>query len=134
MSALIINSVPVECINQAAIAYHIPATVLVAVLETENGLAGEANPNTNGTYDYGPMQINTVWVEKLQKYGVTRQQIQYNACVNIAVGAWILSQTIANTGSRWLGIGNYHSYTASLNEQYQLKVKSEYRYFMKYLT
>lgn len=134
MSVLIINSVPVECINQAAIEYHIPATVIIAVLETENGRAGEANPNANGTADYGPMQINTVWLEKLHAYGVTRPQIQYDPCVNVAVGAWILSQAVANSGNRWIGVGNYHSCTAALNEQYRLKVKSEYRYLMQHLT
>ena len=64
MSVLFIHGVPIECINTAAIQYYVPAKIIISVLTIENGRVGEANPNQNGTYDYGPMQINTIWLEQ----------------------------------------------------------------------
>ena len=51
ISALEIHGVPVECINQAAIAYHVPATLILSVLAVEGGAVGLASANKNGTVD-----------------------------------------------------------------------------------
>ncbi len=64
ISALQVHDVPIECINQAAITYHVPATLILSVLAIENGTAGLASLNKNGTIDYGPMQINSIWCIK----------------------------------------------------------------------
>lgn len=133
-STLVIHDVPIECINQAAVAYHIPAALLLSVLGVEGGYAGTASPNRNGTFDYGPMQINTIWLSKIKPYGYTREDIQYNPCKNVMVGAWILSQNIADSTDLWRGIGGYHSYTTSLNEDYQHKVWKVYQLLASYLS
>lgn len=133
MSALLINGVPIECINQAATAYYVPATLVIAVLTTEGGKIGDANPNINGTLDYGPMQINSIWLRKIQAYGYTKEMVQYDPCVNVAVGAWILSQAIADGGNLWEGVGDYHSHTFDKNQNYQYKVKEYYLYLTNYL-
>jgi hypothetical protein len=65
VSALIIHGVPIECINQAAVTFYVPATVILSVLAVENGTVGMAKRNTNGTYDFGPMQINSIWLNKI---------------------------------------------------------------------
>jgi hypothetical protein len=84
--------------------------------------------NTNGTYDIGPMQINSTWLPKLEKYNITQQDIQFNACANITVGAWILSKKIANRDDILVGIGDYHSHTRGLNKIYSnLIVKNLYK-------
>ena len=134
MSALLVNGVPIECINQAALEYYVPATLIISVLTTENGKVGLASLNQNGTYDYGPMQINTIWIKEVKKYGYTREAIQYDPCVNVAVGTWILSQAIANGGNLWQGVGNYHSHTFDKNITYQAKVKEFYQYLNDYLS
>ncbi len=132
-SALLIHGVPVECINQAAVTYYVPAQVIISVLNVEGGKVGMASPNTNGTYDYGPMQINTIWISKVAAYGYTQQQIQYDPCINVMVGTWILSNKIAETlaqssgGGYWQGVAGYHSRTPSLNESYQNKVLTNYK-------
>ncbi len=107
---------------------YVPATLIIAVLSTEGGKNGDAIPNTNGTFDYGPMQINSIWLKKIAKYGYTKEMIQYNPCINVSVGAWILGQAIADGGSLWNGIGNYHSHTLYQNITYQYKVKEYYLY------
>ena len=138
-SALLIHGVPVECINQAAITYYVPAQVIVSVLNVEGGTVGMAKPNTNGTYDYGPMQINSIWLPKIAPYGYTREQIQYDPCINVMVGAWILSNKIAETladaeGGYWQGVAGYHSRTPNLNERYQSKVLTNYKLLSEVLS
>ena len=134
ISALEIHGVPVECINQAAIAYHVPATLILSVLAVEGGAVGLASANKNGTVDYGPMHINSIWLSKIRLYGYTQHQLQYDPCVNVKVGAWILSQNIANAATTWRGVGSYHSHTAILNQQYQTKVSEVYQLLANYLS
>ena len=131
--SLTINDVPIECINQAAITYHVPATMIITILKTEGGKNGEANKNKDGSYDYGSMQINSCWLEKIGSYGYTRQDIQYKPCVNVAVGAWILAQSIASGKNIWHGVGNYHSHTPVFNQVYSEKVKNHYFHYVSYL-
>ncbi len=138
-SALLIHGVPVECINQAAVTYYVPAQVIISVLNTEGGEVGMAKPNKNGTYDYGPMQINTIWLAKIVPYGYTQQQIQYDPCVNVMVGTWILSSKIAETLAEsnqgyWEGVAGYHSRTPHLNEHYQNKVLTNYKVLSEILS
>ncbi len=70
-SALLIHGVPIECINQAAVTYYVPAKVIISVIATEGGNVGLARQNKNGTYDYGPMQVNSSWLATMKKYGYT---------------------------------------------------------------
>lgn len=135
ISALEIHGVPIECINQAATTYHVPATLILAVLAVENGANGSASPNRNGTFDFGPMQINSIWLSQIRLYGYTQHQLQYDPCVNVKVGTWILSQQIAtDASSLWRGVGSYHSHSARLNRDYQIKVFEVYRLLANYLS
>jgi hypothetical protein len=134
INALEIQDVPIACINEAAIIYHIPATLIISVLAIEGGHAGLEKANQNGSFDYGPMQINSVWLSKLQKYGYTQWQVQYDPCVNVMAGAWILSQSIANASATWRGIGDYHSKTPRPNFYYQKKVSEVYYLLSHYLS
>lgn len=138
-SALIIHGVPVECINQAAVTYFVPAKVIISVLAVEDGKVGMASPNSNGTFDYGPMQINSIWLPKIAAYGYTREQIQYDPCINVMVGTWILSNKIAATvananGDYWRGVAGYHSLTPTLNANYQSKVLNNYQLLSQVLS
>src|SRR6185312_5860169 len=99
----------------------------------EGGRLGSASHNKNGSYDYGPMQINSIWLPKLAAYGYTQHHLQYDACANVMAGTWILSQNIANARNLWHGIGGYHSYTPHLNQGYQKKVADVYHLLQRYL-
>jgi hypothetical protein len=52
MSAMF-HAVPMDCINQAVVAYAVPASLVMAIIYVEGGSNGKRNYNTNGTYDYG---------------------------------------------------------------------------------
>src|SRR5215217_5596600 len=127
MSPLFINDVPIACINHAAMTYYVPATLIISLLRTEGGRNGMAKLNKNGSYDYGPMQINSIWLTKIKPYGYTLKDLQYDPCKNVEVGAWILSQSIANAVQFSTGVGDYHSHTWKYNQQYLAKVTKHYR-------
>ena len=114
-----INDVAVDCINSAAIAYHVPVEIILSVMKQEGGKNAQAVRNKNGTIDYGVLQINSVWLPKIAAYGYTKEDIQYNACKNILAGVWILSKSIANGKNVWSGIGNFHSHTPDHNRDYR---------------
>ena len=70
------------------------------------------------------MQINTCHLEKLAKYGITKTDLQYDPCINVAAGTWLLALSIADGRDLWHGTGNYHSHTEKHNQRYRQKVKS----------
>lgn len=133
-SALLINGVPVECINQAAITYRVPAVLIVSVLLTEGGKPGSMIANKNGTFDYGPMQINTLWLDKVKPYGFSEHDIRYDPCINVWVGTWILGQRIADATDVWYGVGSYNSYSLPQNYRYKNKVSGVYARLHRYLS
>ncbi len=122
---MIFHGVPLECINHAAIMYHVPASVIVSVIQTENGKNGDAIQNKNGTVDLGVMQVNSSWIPSLQKKGIKKIDVQFDSCINVQVGTWILAQGISNSDG-WQGVANYHSSTLKFNQIYRAKVKNIY--------
>ena len=126
MVPLFISDVPLECINSAALEFHIPAKLIISVLNVEHGKSGQRSMNKNGTYDLGPMQINSSWWPELYQYNISPNQVLYDPCININVGVWILSKKIANGHDLLVGIGNYNSTSLQYNLRYLQNVKSKY--------
>jgi hypothetical protein len=116
------------CLMLAAQTYSVPPAVLVGIMNVEGGRVGqEVGPNDNGTYDLGPMQINSSWLPQLSRYwnvdqGTARRWVRDNGCVNVHVSAWILRQGIDRAGHLYGGIARYHSATPSLGQGYARKV------------
>ena len=123
MLPVVINDVPVDCINHAAIVYHVPAKIILSIMKAEGGRNGMANKNKNGSIDYGVMQVNSTWLNKIGDYGFTAKDLQFDACKNVEVGAWIISQSLAEGETAWAGVGNYHSHTLKLNQRYSTTIK-----------
>ncbi|MDD4615514.1 MAG: lytic transglycosylase domain-containing protein [Alphaproteobacteria bacterium] len=116
------------CIILAANTYKVPPAVMIGIMHVEGGRVGqEAGPNFNGTYDLGPMQVNTRWIPTLQRVwrvdaSTARSWVRDNGCVNVHVAAWILRQKLDGTGSLWGAIAAYHSLTPSKGIPYANKV------------
>jgi hypothetical protein len=116
------------CVLLAANTYHVPAAVMIGIMNVEGGHIGqEVGPNRNGTYDLGPMQVNTRWLPALQKTwnvssSTARSWVRDNGCVNVHVAAWILRQKMNDTGSLVGGIAAYHSATPKHGIPYANKV------------
>ena len=115
------------CLMAAASTYQVPPAVLLGIMHVEGGRVGQAVGNTNGSYDLGPMQINTVhlpevagaWrISKSQAYNM----IKNDGCVNVHVAAWILRKGINSSNNLTLGIAYYHSRTPKFGYVYARKV------------
>ena len=123
------SKVLAACLIMAAQTYNVPPAVLVGIYNVEGGRVGQQVKNDNGTYDLGPMQINTLWLPELSEYwGVShstaKQWVRDDACTNMGVSAWILRQHLNETGSLSRAIAQYHSRTPHLGSKYRNKVVS----------
>lgn len=117
------------CLMLASQTYKVPPAVMVGIMQVEGGRIGqEVGPNINGSYDLGPMQINTGWLPTLARYWkvdtpTARRWIRDNGCVNMHVAAWILRQQLETTDGHLYGaIARYHSATPSLGHPYAERV------------
>lgn len=112
----------------AAQNYSLPPAVLVGILHVEGGKVGQqVGPNRNGSYDLGPMQINTLWVPVLAKewhvsYSTAKRWIRDDPCTNVNVAAWILRKNLDETKSLSRAISYYNSRTPHIGYRYKKKV------------
>ena len=117
-----------ECLDVEAKRQSLEPWRIAAVMKTENGRVGTFSLNTDGSYDMGPMQINTIHLEELSRMyrlptSTLAQLIAYDGCFNIAVGAYMLRQRTNEVGGDfWYGIGRYHSKTPDKSAKYILRV------------
>lgn len=110
------------CWTQAAAYHNVDVWLLYSIASVESSFNPAAvNKNTNGSFDLGMMQINTIWLKKLSSFGIQPVQL-LDGCTSIYVGAWILSQTIKQYGYNWRGIGAYNSGKPHLAYKYAQKV------------
>ena len=116
------------CVLMASNTYQVPPAIMIGIMHVEGGRVGQAaGPNTNGTYDLGPMQVNTRWVPELAKLWKVNERTAHvwlrdDGCVNVHVAAWILRKKITQTGSYFRGIAYYHSATPGEGTRYAAKV------------
>jgi hypothetical protein len=117
------SDVPLHCINEAAIESHIPAKLIISILQTEQGKVGQIVKNKNGSYDIGPAQINSSWLPELKAYGISQTALQFDPCINVKVGAWIAAKAISSENDLLTGIGDYNSHTKKYNQSYSQQIR-----------
>jgi len=116
-ACLLASSTPAlaDCLDDAAQFHHVNVVLVRAIAQQESGMRANAiNVNTDGTEDIGLMQINSSWLPKLRRYGITRAAL-FDACVNGYVGTWILASNIRQFGPTWKAVGAYNA--VSTNRQ-----------------
>ncbi|SOE87983.1 Transglycosylase SLT domain-containing protein [Caballeronia arationis] len=114
-----------DCFDAAAKVHHVSPTVLRAIAKVESGNDPRAvNRNRNGTVDLGMMQINSIHLRELKKYGVKRKDLM-NECKNIYTGAWLLRRKMDAHGNNWKAVGAYHSETPKFRRQYAKLVEKQ---------
>lgn len=99
--------------------YNVPLKILraIAQVETKMGTTRLLHRNSNGTYDFGPLQINTVnWQTTCKHLNVATLQ------GNTDCGALILSQhkRAASYDAQWWA--RYNSKTPSVKAKYAQRV------------
>lgn len=118
------------CVTAAARAYEgVSPLMLKTVIAVEGGQVGTVRKNTDGSFDLGIMQINTINLKDIAKnLGFSARDLLLDGCKNIKSGAWLLSRHLKDTdGSYWLAMGNYHSKTPPLRLKYLRKIADAYR-------
>jgi hypothetical protein len=107
---------------------HLPPRVLPSIQAVEGGAPGVVHRNTDGSEDLGVMQINTLWLPALATYfglpvETVRVRLLAVPCVNIAAAGAVLRLYLNEAkGDLMTAIGDYHSHTKKLNQQYQMQV------------
>ncbi|ODV41556.1 lytic transglycosylase [Cupriavidus sp. UYMMa02A] len=105
-----------NCLNDAATFHRVDPVLLQSIAQHESGMKADAlNVNKDGSQDIGLMQINSIHLRRLARYGITRDQL-FDPCVNAYVGAWILRENIDRLGPTWKAVGAYNA--ASPDKQY----------------
>lgn len=110
------------CIASAASRYAVPVDLVRAVIRTEGGKTGAISGNKNGSYDMGLMQVNSIHLPEMKRYGITRDYLINNECINIHIGTFILHRALSESQDFWRGVGAYNSKTPVHNERYRKKV------------
>lgn len=111
------------CFDEASDAYGVSAVVLWAIAKGESGFRTDAiNRNTDGSYDFGVMQINSSWRKQL---GEKLWNSLGDPCTNIKVGAWIYSDCVRRYGNTWEAIGCYNAKNPHKRVRYARKVYKE---------
>lgn len=116
-----------QCLEAEAQKQQVSVLLAASIMKTENGKVGLQRANRNGSYDLGPMQINTVHLQDLGRLtgmpqGRVADYLKFDVCANIATGLWLLRRSINQSGDVWKGVAWYHSRTPSAGASYAWKV------------
>ncbi len=111
-----------DCFDDAARYQSVNPQILRAIawLESRNR-ANALRKNDNGSIDYGLMQINSVHLAALSRYGIGPELLMH-PCVSVYIAAWHLRQKMNRYGNTWQAIGAYHSETPKRRDGYARQI------------
>jgi hypothetical protein len=95
--------------------------LVFTLFDNEGGKVGTFSRNKNGTYDIGPMQINSSNLPEIRDHfpSVTWRVLAYDACASFWVGTWWLYRKIVDRkGNVFEGIADYNSKTPKVRATY----------------
>ena len=108
------------CFDEAGAQFAINPQILRAIAKVESNYNPRAvNWNTNGSYDFGVMQINSSWGYALGKEWWSTLG---DPCTNIKAGARILAGCMKKYGYTWEAVGCYNSQTPGKQDKYAVSV------------
>lgn len=120
-----------ECLERVVDQYDVHPVILSIIARVEGGWAGARVENTNQTYDLGKMQINTIHLEYLRRYGITEKMVQNNDCINVGYAAYYVrkvtqGQTAMDSWEYLRAIARYHSKNEPHRSNYARRLKQEF--------
>lgn len=99
-----------NCWQDAGQTYRLDPWLLYSIAKKESKMKVHAvNRNPDGSEDLGLMQINSSHLRELSQYGITREMLLNNPCLNINVGAWVLSWNVHRHGYTKFALGAYNA-------------------------
>jgi hypothetical protein len=108
-----------SCIDTASTAFKTNPLLIKVLIDVEGGRPGTERRNTNGTFDLGVMQVNDkVWLPTLKRFGINREALRDNACLNIFSGTYIFMTEYSRVQDIGLALANYHSKTKQHQARY----------------
>ena len=120
-----------KCFAQASQRHGVPIELLRAISHVESrGNPSAVSVNKNGSTDYGHMQINSFWLPRLARFGITKSQLM-SPCTNTHVGAWILASNISRLGYEWKAVGAYNTRNPVKAAIYTRKIADVLRVFTR---
>ncbi|MBN3759801.1 lytic transglycosylase domain-containing protein [Burkholderia sp. Ac-20365] len=111
-----------DCFDDAAAWQHLNPLILRAIAWQESHNNADAtHANANGSIDYGVMQINSIHLPELARYGIRRDALMV-PCKNVYIAAWHLRKQVVRYGNTWAAVGAYHSSTPALRDDYARRI------------
>ncbi|HGA4976081.1 TPA: transglycosylase SLT domain-containing protein, partial [Salmonella enterica subsp. enterica serovar Charity] len=131
-----------DCFELAGRDANIDPMLLRAVAWQESGLnyritGSNALAGFGEGYGYGLMQIDSQHLLFLKKYGITKENLISDICLNIYVGAYIMAVAFNKFGENWKAVGAYNAGFKENSKQqerrtlYARKVHATYQYLKK---
>jgi soluble lytic murein transglycosylase-like protein len=122
------------CVENIAAFYDVPVELIAGVRLQEGGkVCGVDGPRYDGSYDLGPMQINTWWYKNhdfnLNNFGVSKTEVSCNYCQNISIGTWILKRQLDRYKDLDKALSAYNSGKPKYNG-YSTKVLNKIKKFI----
>lgn len=106
------------CFDEAGAQYNVNPALLKGIAKVESSMnpaaINKSHFERTKSIDIGLMQINSGWLKTLKKNNITQESLLDDACLNVKVGAWILSNTMAREGASWNGVGAYNAVCVQL--------------------
>lgn len=117
-----------DCLDNAARYHGVDSMLLRSIAMHESGMNPSAinRSNADGSEDIGLMQINSMHLRRLARYGIDRGAL-LDGCTNAYVGAWILRENIDRYGLTWRAVGAYNASTPSKQLRYVNLINSQWQ-------
>lgn len=119
-----------DCFDKAGSYYQIDPDYLRAIAWQESNFNPNAkNKNKDGSFDLGVMQINSKTFNAIKNEYPTLSESDLinHPCLNIHIGAMILSRNFALYGKNWLAVGMYNAGMKNTNTS----IKNRFHYANK---
>ncbi|BDB30082.1 MULTISPECIES: lytic transglycosylase domain-containing protein [Cupriavidus] len=127
VTSLLAGTAYADCLDDAAVFHGVSPPLLRSIAIQESGMRPwVTNRNTNGSEDIGLLQINSIHLPRLSKYGITRAHL-FDGCVNAYVGAWILRENIQRFGPTWKAVGAYNAASPDKQLRYANQIHARWQ-------
>lgn len=132
-----------DCFEEAGVDAGIDPDLLRVIAWHESGLnthveGDNALAGFKPGWGIGLMQIDTQHLSYLARYGINRQNLKTDICLNIYTGAYFLAVALNKTGNVWGAVGAYNagfrdiSLQESRRRKYAGKIRTLYKEYKSF--